>query len=112
MFVILSPSTAGIKLISVLFVLMSLLGVRLSQKLFSKSASSIYIVIKFCHCVLSVSFIVCFMTLDPIILYVCVILSSLFSIMVPSPKSHVIESISLLVTHCSIVVRGIGEFIL
>lgn len=104
----LSPKTAGVKFISELFVLISLLGVRLIQKLFSKSASSIYMVMKSSRCVLLTSFMVCFTTLAHTLLYVCVILSSLFSITVPSPKSHVIASISLFVSHCSVLVNGIG----
>lgn len=106
--VIASHNTAGVKLISVLFRLMSLLGVRLSPKLLSKSGSCIYMVIKFSRCNPLISVICCLMTLGHTILYVCDILRSLFSMITPSPKSRFTDAMSLFVIHCSVVVKATG----
>lgn len=105
-----SPNTAGVKLMSVLFRLMSLFGVRLSPKLLSRVGSSTYIVMKFSRCMLLISVICCLITLGQTILYVWAILRSLFSMITPSPKSRLSDLISLLVIHCKVVVNAIGVF--
>lgn len=103
-----SPRMAGVNVISVLFRLMSLFGVRLSQKLFRRSGSSIYMVIKFSRCISLTSVMRCFTTLGPMILYECAVVRSLFSIITPSPKSRLIDLISVLVIHCNVVVNDTG----
>ncbi len=103
-----SPRMAGVNVISVLFRLMSLFGVRLSQKLFRRSGSSMYMVIKFSRCISLTSMMLCFTTLGPMILYECAVVRSLFSMITPSPKSRLIDLISVLVIHCSVVVNDTG----
>lgn len=108
--VIVSPKTAGVKLMSVSLMLISLFGVRLSPKLLSRSGSSMYMVMKFSRWELSINVIFCLITLGHTMLYICVMLRSLFSMIVSSPKSRLIVLISVVVNHCNVVINGTGSF--
>lgn len=67
-----------------------------------------YMVIKFSRCISLTSMMLCFTTLGPMILYECAVVRSLFSMITPSPKSRLIDLISVLVIHCSVVVNDTG----
>lgn len=63
---------------------------------------------KFSRCVLSINVIFCLITLGQMMLYVCVIFTSPFSTIAPSPKSRLIDFMSLVLSPCNVLINATG----